>query len=362
MSVTSSAAAPMPRRMSRTVQRLAVAGAALFAVGACGALLGTVLGDLAPVPPAPSRNPFGTGLREAAPAATGIGAWLLAVQGEFYRSMTAALAVLARDGSALPTLVGIGFLYGVFHAAGPGHGKGIISGYLLATRRTLARGVGLSFAAALVQAAVAIGLVGIMAAVLRATAASITATASAVEVASFAALLLVGLALLWRKTAAIVPGQQIVGTHGAHHGHGHGHAHHHDHHTHSDTCGCGHSHGPTAAEVERLRSWRESAGIVIAAGIRPCSGAIILLVFALSQGLFWAGVAATLAMALGTAVTTAALASLAVLAKRVALRFADGRGVAGARAVAWLEVLAAAFVALLGGALLLGLWGARLGA
>jgi nickel/cobalt exporter len=63
---------------------------------------------------------------------------------------------------------------------------------------------------------------------------------------------------------------------------------------------------------------------VLAVGIRPCSGAIIVLVFALSQGLIAAGVAATLVMALGTGLTVAALATLAVSAKDVALRLAGG--------------------------------------
>jgi ABC-type nickel/cobalt efflux system permease component RcnA len=365
MSVNSAAAAASSPGLPRAARRLLVALVALAAVSALIGLAGLLVGAGAPVAP-PPKNPFGTGIREAAPAATGLGGWILAIQSEFYRSLTGALSAMKRDGAALWSLALIGFLYGAFHAAGPGHGKGVISGYILATKRTLARGIGLSFAAAFVQAAVAIGLVGVMAAMLRASSASISATASMVEVASFAALLLVGLALLWRKTAGVAPtGAHAHGSHAhnhdetrAHDHHHHGHAHHH--HAHGEACGCGHSHGPSAAEVERLTGWRESAGIVLAAGIRPCSGAIILLVFALSQGMFWAGIAATLAMALGTAITTGALAAVAVLAKGLALRLASGRGDAGARAVAWLEVLAAAFVAVLGGALLLGMWGAGL--
>src|SRR6185436_11428727 len=98
--------------------------------------------------------------------------------------------------------------------------------------------------------------------------------------------------------------------------------------------------------------WRDAAGVVLAAGIRPCAGAIIVLV-SLSQGVFVAGIAATFAMALGTALTTGAIASLAVFAKALALRLAGGRGAAGALAVAGLQLLAAAFVAVLGASLLL---------
>ena len=105
----------------------------------------------------------------------------------------------------------------------------------------------------------------------------------------------------------------------------------------------------------RLTRWRDMAGVALAAGIRPCAGALIVLVFALSQGLFAAGIAATFAMALGTALTTGAIAALAVFAKALALRIAGGRGPSGAVAIAGLELLAAAFVLVLGLSLLFGL-------
>ena len=98
------------------------------------------------------------------------------------------------------------------------------------------------------------------------------------------------------------------------------------------------------------------AGVAVAAGIRPCAGAILVLVFALSQGLFLAGIAATFAMALGTALTTGAIAALAVFAKALALRVAGGRGASGAVAMAAIELLAAAFVLVLGLSLLHGAW------
>ena len=98
------------------------------------------------------------------------------------------------------------------------------------------------------------------------------------------------------------------------------------------------------------------AGVALAAGIRPCAGAIVVLVFALSQGLFAAGVAATVAMALGTALTTGLIAAVAVFAKAFAVRVARGRGAHGTRVIAGVELLAAAFVLVLGASLLAGLW------
>ena len=106
-------------------------------------------------------------------------------------------------------------------------------------------------------------------------------------------------------------------------------------------------------------SWRSAAGTVIAAGARPCSGAILVLVFALAQGVFAAGVAATFAMALGTAVTTGALAWMAVFAKSAAMRFAAGEDSRAALIARGLE-FAAALAVLAFGVLLM--FGARGGA
>ncbi len=94
---------------------------------------------------------------------------------------------------------------------------------------------------------------------------------------------------------------------------------------------------------------------MLAIGLRPCSGAIVVLTFAVMNGLYGAGGLSVLAMALGTALTTTALACLAVFAKRMALRLAGGRGQAGLLALGGLELVAAAFVLVLGAAMLSGL-------
>ena len=100
-------------------------------------------------------------------------------------------------------------------------------------------------------------------------------------------------------------------------------------------------------------SWREQLGVVLAVGLRPCSGALVVMVFALSQGLVLAGIGAVLLMGLGTAITVAVLASLAVFAKGLAQR-AGGEGSALAvRLVWWLELVGAILVFLFGLALFL---------
>ena len=302
--------------------RLALVAAAVLAAALIlAALSWLVMPELAP----PPRSPFGIGFREAAPAATGLGG-LLAVQSSFSRSLQAAVQALRGGGGVLPLAL-LGFAYGVFHAAGPGHGKAVIAGYIVAGERSVVRGCGLSFAAALLQALVAIAIVGIGSLVLGATAAAMSRTGTLVETASFALVALIGLSVTWRKAGRLAA---AGGT------------------------GC----GPDCAHVtpgERADTWRERAGVVLAAGARPCAGAVLLLVFALSQGVLWAGMLAVLAMALGTALTTTALACLAVFAKRLALRLAGGRGQLGARAIGGLELVAAACVLVLGLAMLAGL-------
>jgi len=300
-----------------------------LAIGVAALLAAAIAWLVAPgIVAPPPRSPFGIGFREAAPAATGIGGVILALQASFSRSLNAAVSALRGSGSWSP-LVGLAFAYGVFHAAGPGHGKAVIAGYILAGEQALRRGATLSLCAALLQAGMAGAIVGLGTLVLNATAASITRAGTLIEAVSFALVALIGLLLTWRKAGRLT-----------HLGAG---------------CGPGCSHLPGPQALDTHDTWRERAGVVLAAGTRPCAGAVLVLVFAVSQGVPGAGVLAVLAMALGTALTTTALACLAVFAKRAALRLAGGRGQAGLLALGGLELVAAAFVLVLGTAMLSGL-------
>jgi ABC-type nickel/cobalt efflux system permease component RcnA len=271
-----------------------------------------------------AQNPFGAPKppQAAQPEASGIIGWLLAKQSEFYRQMSSTIRAAKSDGSAVWTLLFISFAYGIFHAAGPGHGKAVIASYLVANRETARRGIALSFASALMQSLVAILIVGISAWVLNATAKTMCKAEGAIEVASYALIALFGLRLVWvkgrtfiRALQAVQPVPAIAGvphhhdhdhhhhhdTHG-HHGqdhhhdddHGRAHAHHHHGHDHVHDEHCGHSHGPTPSELAGPGGWRRGFAAILTVGIRPCSGAILVLVFALAQGLFWAGIAARL--------------------------------------------------------------------
>src|SRR5205823_9444860 len=113
-----------------------------------------------------------------------------------------------------------------------------------------------------------------------------------------------------------------------HHDHNHAHDHHHDHdhHGHAEHASAwGHAHGPEPEELAGPGGWRRGLSAIVAVGLRPCSGAILVLVFSLAQGLFWAGAVATLIMGVGTAITVAVIAAIAVAAKAWAKRFADAR-------------------------------------
>lgn len=309
-------------------RRLGLMAAAIALAALLVALLAWLIAPGIAAPP--PRSPFGIGFREAAPATTGLGGMILALQASFSRAMNGAVSALKGGGDWTP-LVGLAFAYGVFHAAGPGHGKAVIAGYILAGERAFRRGCALSLCAALLQALVAIALAGIGSLVLNATAAAMTRAGTIVESASFALVAAAGLGLAWRKAGQLAGGRTTGG------------------------CGPDCAHIPGAGVAAEAQSWREWAGIVLAAGSRPCAGAVLVLVFALSQGVPAAGVLAVLAMAAGTGITTTALAALAVFAKRAALALAGGRGQAGALAVGGLELLAASFVLVLGVAMLAGL-------
>lgn len=340
---------------------------------------------------AAQANPFGAP-RSGVPDAQvgGVIGWLLVKQAEFYRQMSGAIRAAKADGSAVWSLLAIAFAYGIFHAAGPGHGKAVIASYLVANEETARRGVVLALVSALVQALVAIVIVGIGAWLLNATAKTLCGAERVIEIASYTLIAAFGVRLVWSKgrgflrtlrgtftpaspdlMPAVAGGAdasllRAADDHGHVHtrqAHDHGHARdahdypphahpHHDGHVHDEHCG--HSHGPTPDQLAGPGGWRRGLGAIIAVGLRPCSGAILVLVFALAQGLFWAGVAATLVMGLGTAITVATIAVLTVSAKGIAARLAVGREGRGILVMRGVELGAAALVLLLGVGLLLG--------
>jgi nickel/cobalt exporter len=248
---------------------------------------------------------------------------------------------------------------------------------------------------------VAVAVVGIAAALLNETAATMSRAVNAIEIVSYSLIILIGLRLLWVKGrgfiaalrtlhrpapvgAAVTPAHlRHDHAHHAHddqggcrhdydhdhHDHDHDHDHHHEHdhdhhhhgagHAHHHDCddhasAWGHAHAPEPEELAGPGGWKRGLSAIVAVGLRPCSGAILVLVFALAQGLFWAGVASTLVMGLGTAITVAAIATIAVGAKSWAKRFAEARSGYGMLAMRGIEVGAAVVIIAFGTLLLAG--------
>jgi ABC-type nickel/cobalt efflux system permease component RcnA len=222
--------------------------------------------------------------------------WVQAQQKVFNETLGTTLRAVAETDSLAATLsiVSVGFLYGIFHAVGPGHGKVIVTGYLLAGRHTLRRGIMVSALSSLLQAITAIVLVLGLYQILGLARQETETAAAYLEVAGYGFMALVGLALLVRGA------REVWHLRGEHHHH------HHE--------GCNHGMNPSAVAAASDR--RSLALIILSIGIRPCTGAIVLLVFACIVGAVWAGVLATLAMGVGTFITTATLAVLAVQSKK----------------------------------------------
>ncbi len=258
----------------------------------------------------------------APPPPEGLAAFLLAMQASFHRAMTGLLA--SNEGLAMLAL--LAFAYGVFHAVGPGHGKAVIASYLIANENAVRRGIALAFAAALVQALIALGMVLIVIGLMQATPIQLETQIRYIEMTGFGLVAVMGLVLGGRKVR-----QAFL--------------------TAPETClekGCAHILAPQGAT-----GLRDFWVMALAAGLRPCSGAIIVLVFALAKGFYLAGFLAVAAMALGTACGTSVFALLASKAKHLALYLLEGRR-GSVRWLLALEALAAFALAAFGFALAAG--------
>lgn len=236
------------------------------------------------------------------------GQWLVATQAGFNRELTGAVRDIKNGDQAAGSLLlaGLSFVYGVLHAAGPGHGKAVISSYILADGQALRRGVRLAFLAALVQALSAITLVALLVLAVRATGLQLRDAEATLETASWGFVAAVGAWMLYRQLKPLAG----VGWHRLRHRGDH------------DRAGCQACCVPDAAALRADGSWRRTLALALAVGVRPCSGAVLVLLFAFGQGLLWAGVFSAFAVALGAAITISVLAALTVGVRDLAARAA----------------------------------------
>lgn len=359
---------------------------AAFAVLATGLVLAAGFAHAA--------SPLGVGSAEPSFQASGpFAGWLMWInthQQAFYRALTGSLKAMRDDPWQLTGLVGLSFAYGIFHAAGPGHGKAVISSYLLANEVELRRGIAISFASAFLQAAVAIGVVALAYLALRGTTISMTDATQALEIGSYAMIILFGTWLLVRKLRTMLRQTSPLPTSvsaglfdspvaatGMDHGataslfaqspsgaarakagpsrfQAQAIAHDHDALAPGSVCiECGIAHVPDPKMLSGQRfDLRAAWAAIIAVGLRPCSGALLVMTFALLNGLYIGGVLSVLAMALGTAITVSILASLAVGAKAMAIRL-SGPQSAKAHYISTAIEIGGALVVILLGAILL---------
>jgi len=322
-------------------------------------ILATSIACVAFAAAAHAQSSLGIGSAEPAITPTGFGGsilnWINQQQQAIFRSLTEPLKAMRTEPGQMWWLVSLSFLYGVFHAAGPGHGKAVISSYMIANEVALKRGVILALVSSMLQALTAVTMVGVAYYLLRGLSVSMTQATHFMEIASYALITLFGLWLLTRKLLSLRPtpalgtaAMQHAHADHQHHEHNHGHDHHHHAHADGDACAtCGHAHLPDPELISgKDFSVREAWSAVVAVGLRPCSGALIVLAFSMLNGLWIAGIVSAFAMALGTAITVSALATLAVLAKGAAVRLAGASmgGIVGTT----IEILGAATVFALG--------------
>ncbi|AHG19049.1 nickel transporter [Chania multitudinisentens RB-25] len=266
------------------------------------------------------------------------------------------MAALLQQVKAAPQQAGLALTlfslsYGVLHALGPGHGKVVIATYLATHPTRLKSSLKLTFAASLLQGVVAIALVMLVLVVLQLSSRQLHQSSFWLEKGSFILVILLGVLLSWRalkrlyqavKTIRPGPTWRINRLQPLP-----------EDHVHSAHCGCGHRHLPSDAELQAGSDWRTQVAIVLAMGMRPCSGAILVLLFSKVIGVFIWGVLSALAMALGTSLTISALALFVHCSRKLAVRISRQRATAAWSAVAWSSLaLAGGIILLFAGVLL----------
>ncbi|CNH00813.1 nickel/cobalt transporter [Yersinia pekkanenii] len=265
------------------------------------------------------------------------------------KSMHQQMAQLLQQVKANPHQAGLALMmfsliYGVLHAVGPGHGKVVIVTYLATHPAQLRGSLKLTFAASILQGGVAILLVTLLLGVLQLSSRYLHQSSFWLEKGSFLLVIALGILLcfraikrLYQQVKALKPRKitiQRIPPLAAYS-------------IHSDDCGCGHRHLPNAQELQAGDDWRTRLAIVLAMGMRPCSGAIMVLLFAKVIGVYWWGILSAIAMAIGTSLTISLLALLVHYARRLAVHLSRKRAPAAWGAIAW------ATLALTGGVILL---------
>ncbi|QBC01623.1 nickel/cobalt transporter [Enterobacter cloacae] len=258
-------------------------------------------------------------------------------QRELNQQMSGLLKAVAENPTkAGGSLLAFSFIYGVLHALGPGHGKIVITTWLATHPSKLKSSIALTLASSLLQGGVAIALVVVVLSLLQLPARQLHLSSFWLEKGSYALVGVLGLILCWRalkklrmllqkpKFKAFTP-----------------------HHIHNEHCGCGHQHLPTQAQLQSGDDWRARLMIVLSMGMRPCSGAIMVLLFSKVIGVFGWGMLSALAMAAGTSLTISSLALLVHSFRQLAVKLSGDNAPVLWRQVGWTTLALAGGVILL---------------
>lgn len=241
------------------------------------------------------------------------------------------------------SLMGLSFLYGILHSVGPGHGKLIVTTYIATQDAKVKLSLILTLVSSLMQALVAVGLVSVLLMLFDASMREINQKAEFLIPLSFYTAILLGVVIVWRNLVlmyrtleknkkslvqdATNPSSMVIQgvvpvatpalaaqysaptstTSAAH--------------EHHDNCGCGHQHVVSSEMINEASSFKEYLAIILSIGIRPCTGAIMVLLFANMLDIYWLGVVSAFVMALGTALTTSMIAIMTITGKQAVRRY-----------------------------------------
>ncbi|MEM1237562.1 MAG: hypothetical protein AAGI10_11365 [Pseudomonadota bacterium] len=262
--------------------------------------------------------------------------WAVTAQRGIQNEMAGAIRSLqAGEVGALLALLTAAGAYGFFHAVGPGHGKFLIAGVGMGSQVSSTRLLGLSLASSLAQSVWAIVLVYGGFWIFEVSAQQLTFIAEKLlSPLSYFAIGSIGAVLIWRGSRSLFRQRDAIAMAGHTHAHAHAHDHDHDHghgrgnhhgHVHDEDCGC-HSHGPTPQQVAEVTSLREALALTASIAVRPCTGAIFLLVIAWQLDIKFAGVLAVMVMGMGTAALVSLVAVSSVVARQTTLISAHSSG------------------------------------
>jgi nickel/cobalt exporter len=253
--------------------------------------------------------------RAPGPLAT-LGRALLTFQREANRLIAQHMRAIREGDSSMPLVIGAGlaFLYGVLHALGPGHGKLVVVSYFLSREARVGRGLLMGLQIAIFHVISAIVVVALADLLLRRAFGGAPAEVAGVRLFSYGLIALIGAVMLAQafrrsrqRRAGIEVADACCGAHAGHHHHGPG----------------------------EMRERVQQGGLSLGVGLVPCTGAVLILLYAMANDILFAGVLLAVAIAAGMAITMGGLGILSVIARQAVAGRLEARGDGNGRLAAF---------------------------